>query len=279
MAVIVFLSLMAAQCKKKIETKTETITIRDTTNIRDTTKIRDTTVIVVNKDTSVNLSKGLMLYYPFNNSVGDSSGNQRNGVISGTLQYTTDKNNAANGAALFNGTNSYITVVDKGGLDLASFTVSMQFYATATTTQSLFAKLNFTDATSLSSVLALFANGQDYPKSAVFGVRSTFTPCGMLDPISNSDMVYSMEDIQTNKWYHIACVFDKGVEKIYLNGRLRHAITRDFQRLKQCSMNAPVILGAWTQGSPLYYSGKMDEFRMYNRALNDTEIAQLGKGM
>ena len=264
MAVIVFLSLMAAQCKKKIETKTETI--------------RDTTVIVVNKDTSINLSKGLVLYYPFDNSVGDSSGNQRNGVISGTLQYTTDKNNAANGAALFNGTNSYITVVDHGGLDLASFSVSMQFYATATSTQILFAKLNFTDATSLSSVLALFGGFPDYPNSAAFGVRGSRIPCGFSDPISNSDMVYSMEDIQTNKWYHIACVFDKGVEKVYLNGRLRHAITRDFQTAKQCT-DASVILGAWNQGNPLYYSGKMDEFRMYNRALNDTEIAQLGQGM
>jgi hypothetical protein len=264
MAVIVFLSLMTAECKKKIETKTETI--------------RDTTVIVVNKDTSVNLSMGLVLYYPFNNSVGDSSGNQRNGVISGTLQYTTDKNNAANGAALFNGTNTYITVADNGILSPASFTVSMQFYATATTTQSLFAKVNFTDATSLSGVLALFGNSPDYPKSAAFGVRSPFTPCGLEDFIEYSDMVYSMEDIKTNKWYHIACVFDKGVEKIYLNGRLRHATTRAFERPKQCP-GTPVILGAWNQGNPLYYSGKMDEFRMYNRALNDTEIAQLGKGM
>ena len=262
MAVIVFLSLMAAQCKKKIETKTETITIRDTTV----------------KDTSVNLSKGLVLYYPFNNSVGDSSGSRRNGVISGTLQYTTDKNNAANGAALFNGTNSYITVEDKGALSSLSFTVSMQFYATATTTQILFAKHNFTDATSLSSMLALFANSPDYPKSAAFGVRGPFYTCGEFDAIEYSDMVYSMEDIQTNKWYHIACVFDKGVEKIYLNGRLRHAITRDFQTPKTCP-GTPVILGAWIQGNPLYYSGKMDEFRMYNRALNDTEIAQLGKGM
>lgn len=265
MAVIVFLSLMAAQCKKKIETRTETITIRDTT------------VVVVNNDTSVNLSKGLVLYYPFNNSVGDSSGNHRNGVISGTLQYTTDKNNAANGAALFNGTNSYITVVDNGTLAPSSFTVSMQFYATATTTQSLFSKLNFTDATNISWVLALFWNGADHPKSAGFGVRGSASSCGNFDPLDYSDMVYSMEDIKTNKWYHIACVFDKGVEKIYLNGRLRHAITRDFQTLKQCP--DPVILGALYQGSPLYYSGKMDEFRMYNRALNDTEIAQLGKGM
>lgn len=267
MAVIVFLSLMAAQCKKKIETKTETITIRDST------------VIVVTKDTSVNLSKGLVLYYPFNNSVGDSSGNQHNGVISGTLQYTTDKNNAANGAALFNGTNSYITVVDNGALTSASLTVSMQFYATATTTQSLFTKLNFTNGNSVSGLLALFANAPDYPKSAVFGVRGPAGACGYYDPMDYSDMVYSMEDIQTNKWYHIACVFDKGVEKIYLNGRLRHAITRNFQTLKQCPVEAPVILGAWNQINPLYYSGKMDEFRMYNRALNDTEIAQLGKGM
>lgn len=265
LAVVVFLSLTAAQCKKTVETKTDTITIRDTT------------VTVVTTDTSINLAKGLILYYPFNNNVTDSSGNQHNGTISGTLQYTTDKNNTTNGAALFNGTNSYITVADNGALAPASFTVSLQFYTTATTQQNLFSKLNFANANSITMALALFGNGPGYPKSASFGVRGSAVACGSFDPMSYSDVVYSMEDIQANKWYQIACVFDKGVEKIYLNGRLRNAITRDFQTPKQCT-DAPVILGAWYQGSPYYYAGKMDEFRMYNRALNDTEIAQLGKG-
>jgi hypothetical protein len=265
-AVIIFLSLTAAQCKKTVETKTDTVVIRDTT------------VTVINTDTSENLTKGLVLYYPFNNSVSDSSGNQRIGTITGTLQYTTDKNNAANGAALFNGTNSYITIADNGALSPASFTISMQFYTTATNQQNLFSKLNFANANNISWACALFGNGPGYPKSASFGVRGPAVACGNFDPMSYSDVVYSMEDIQTSKWYHIACVFDKGVEKIYLNGRLRHAFTRDFQTAKQCT-DAPLILGAWYQGAPLYYAGKMDEFRMYNRALNDTEIAQLGKGM
>jgi hypothetical protein len=266
LAVIIFLSITAAQCKKTVETKTDTLTIRDTT------------VTVVNTDTSVNLAKGLVLYYPFNNSVGDSSGNQRNGVISGTLQYTTDKNNMTNGAALFNGTNTYISVADNGGLSSTSFTVSAQFYTTATNQQTPFSKINFTTSNSISWGLALFGNSPGYAKSASFGVRGPAVACGSFDPMSNSDLVFSMEDIQANKWYHIACVFDKGVEKIYLNGRLRHAVTRDFTTPKQCT-DAAVIVGAWYQGSPLYFAGKMDEFRMYNRALNDTEIAQLGKGL
>jgi hypothetical protein len=265
MAVIIFLSLTAAQCKKTVETRTDTVTIRDTT------------VTVVNTDTSVNLTNGLVLYYPFNSNVNDSSGNQRNGVISGNLQYTTDKNNTANGAALFNGTNSYISVADNGALSPASFTVSAQFYATATTQQNLASKINFATSNSASWGLALYGNAPGYAKSATWAVRGSATACGVFDAISYSDLVYSMEDIQANKWYHIAVVFDKGVQKIYLNGRLRHAVTRDFQTPKQCT-DASVILGAWYQGSPLYFSGKMDEFRIYNRALNDTEIAQLGKG-
>lgn len=264
-AVIIFLSLTAAQCKKTVETKTDTITIRDTT------------VTVINTDTSVNLAKGLVLYYPFNNSAADSSGNQHNGTITGTLQYTTDKNNTTNGAALFNGANTYISIPDNGALSPASITVSAQFYTTATSQQNLFSKVNFANANSITWGLSLFGNAPGYAKSASWGVRGTATACGVFDPMSYSDLVYTMEDIQANKWYQIACVFDKGVEKIYLNGRLRHAVTRDFQTPKQCN-DASVILGAWYQGSPLYYSGKMDEFRMYNRALNDTEIAQLGKG-
>ncbi|HSU50556.1 MAG TPA: LamG domain-containing protein [Segetibacter sp.] len=228
-------------------------------------------------DTSINLSKGLLVYYPFNNSAADSSGNQRNGTITGSLQYSTDKNNTVNGAALFDGTSTYITLTDNGSLSPSSLTVCGQFYSTTTAQQNVFSKVNPSNANSISWGLALFGNAPGYAKSASFGVRGTSVACGSFDPMSYSDLVYSMADIQTSQWYHVACVFDKGVEKIYLNGTLRHAITRDFQTPKQCS-EASVMIGFWYQGAPFYYKGKMDEFRMYNRALNDQEIAQLGKG-
>lgn len=262
LAIIVFLSLMSAQCKKTVETKRDTITVRDTT--------------IVKTDTSINLSKGLLVYYPFNNNTNDLSGNQRNGVISGTLQYTTDKSSTANSAAQFNGS-TYISITDNGGLSPSSFTVCGQFYATTTSHQNVFSKINYSNANSIAWGLALFGNAPGYEKSASFAVRGTSVACGSFDPVSYSDLVYSMEDIKVNQWYHVACVFDKGVQKIYLNGTLRHAFTRDFQTPKQCT-DAAVILGAWYTGSPLFFNGKIDEFRMYNRALNDMEIAQLGKG-
>jgi hypothetical protein len=55
----------------------------------------------------INLSKGLVAYYPFNGNANDASGNNINGsVINAAL--TTDRFNSPNSAYLFNGTNSYI---------------------------------------------------------------------------------------------------------------------------------------------------------------------------
>lgn len=260
-AIVLFLSLPAARCTKTTETK------------------HDTTIIttVVQVDTSVNLSKGLLVYYPFNNSVADSSGNKRNGTVSGSLQYTTDKNNNPNAAAQFDGTSAYILLKDSGSLSPASFTICAQLYATTTTHENVFSKINFTNSNSISWGLALFGGAPGYANSASFGVRGNAVACGQFDPMGYSDLVYSMVDILPNQWYHVTCVFDKGVEKIYLNGTLRNAITRSFTTPKQCT-EASIVLGAWWQSDLLLFKGKMDEFRMYNRALNDVEIAQLGKG-
>jgi hypothetical protein len=262
-----FLSSSSIHCTKEI-VRTETLIVRDTAIVRDTT--------VTPTDTTIKLSKGLLVYYPFSNNAGDSSGNGRNGVVRGNLQYATDKNSKSNSAALFDGTSAYISLADDGNLSPASVTICTEFYVTAAKHQNLFGKLRFSDAANIAWGTALFGTSPSYTNSASFAVRGP-AACGMLDNVGYSDLIYSMEDIQVNRWYHIACVFDKSIQKIYLNGKLRHAVTREFQTPKQCT-DASLIVGGWFQGSPFYFTGKMDEFRVYNRALNDLEIAQLGKG-
>jgi len=248
------LILPFSRCTKTVETKTDTL--------------------IVKIDTSVNLQKNLLVYLPFNKNLADSSGNKNNGAKFGALKYTTDKNNTDSSAVLFDGTSAYILINDSGRLSPSSFTISAQVYCTSSTHQNVYSKINFSTSNTISWGLALFGGAPSYPNSASFAVLGNTVACGQFEPVAYSDLVYSMEDIQLNRWYNITCVFDKGVEKIYLNGTLRNAITRGFVTPKQCS-EAQVVLGAWWQSDPLFFKGKMDEFRMYGRALNDTEIARL----
>lgn len=57
----------------------------------------------------VNLTQGLVAYYPFNGNVNDQSGNGKNGTINGAT-LPNDRNTVPNSAYSFNGTNSYISI-------------------------------------------------------------------------------------------------------------------------------------------------------------------------
>ena len=60
----------------------------------------------------INLTSGLVAYYPFSGNANDQSGNGNNAVFnSATL--TADQFGNANSAYLFNGTSSYIRVANR----------------------------------------------------------------------------------------------------------------------------------------------------------------------
>ena len=73
------------------------------------------------------------------------------------------------------------------------------------------------------------------------------------------------------RWYHIAATCDSSGVKIYLNGVL------DGSNSTSCSVTSasnPWYLGGYTPASPRL-NGKMDEIRIYNRALSASEIYSL----
>ena len=263
---ITILSFSFGSCSKK---NPPPVIVKDTTII-------DTTIITIS-DTTIHLDRGLVLRYQFNNNLADSSGNHHDGVGFGNITYAPDRSNTPNTAVSFDGS-SYIKVPDDGKLSPANLTVALQLYVDVITAETIFAKANYDNSNSI-SWSAAFANGggDPYPNSPRFGVRGPDVACGQFDPMSNSDLVYSMVDVQTKKWYHLTCVFENGVEKLYLNGILRNAFTRTFTSAKQCT-EASLMIGGFWKNNLLGFQGKMDDFRLYDRALNDHEIAQLGKG-
>ena len=57
---------------------------------------------------TVDLQKGLVAYYPFNENANDESGNGNNGTIHGA-SLTTDRNGNSESAYQFDGINDYIS--------------------------------------------------------------------------------------------------------------------------------------------------------------------------
>lgn len=92
----------------------------------------------------------------------------------------------------------------------------------------------------------------------------------VLDP----DPIHSLSDINTGEWVHVVAFRQQGpgaVGGLYVNGKLevsRPANTADLSLLNQLVLGGNVLDGR-------YYNGLLDDFQVYDRALNATEVLYL----
>ena len=92
---------------------------------------------------------------------------------------------------------------------------------------------------------------------------------------SNSSLVFlnSNTVITPNVWYAVAVSLVNGVQRIYLNGQLI-AATPTPAAFRNCS-NAPFYFGIWWLQDLRAYMGRLDNIRIYNRALSELEVKYL----
>jgi hypothetical protein len=77
--------------------------------------------------------------------------------------------------------------------------------------------------------------------------------------------------IMDNQWHHVAAVFDGSNSKFYLDGVLKETVP--FSGTPALNTRDLFIGKHYSLGR--YFHGIIDEVRIYNRALSDTEILQL----
>jgi hypothetical protein len=81
--------------------------------------------------------------------------------------------------------------------------------------------------------------------------------------------------LQANKWQHVALTYDGEAFRFYIDGRLDANVS--YAAIKFDTNNEDLVLGAELPGNDEFLDGRMDETRIYNRALSTTEIAELAK--
>jgi len=75
--------------------------------------------------------------------------------------------------------------------------------------------------------------------------------------------------LSLNKWYHTTGTWNGTHISVYINGTLENS-TAYSGMLNNSEYSA--VIGKWTGGSGYNFNGNLDEVRIYNRTLNDTEI-------
>jgi hypothetical protein len=211
--------------------------------------------------TAAATASGLIAAYGFNEGSGtttaDATGNGHTGTLQGATWTTAGK---YGGALSFNGSTSY---VDLGNAADLQTTGSMTWSAW------IFATSNPPD------------DGQIIAKSNGAGWQLKTTPdtgqhtfgVGVSPTSSSLTQRYSTTVRALNTWYHVAGVYDATARtlNIYVNGALDNGVlsgTVPASQFNAASEN--VTIGRRTGG--FYFAGTIDEVRLYNRALSQTEI-------
>jgi hypothetical protein len=201
------------------------------------------------------LSNGLIAYYPFNGNANDESGNGRNASLIGA-NFTLDRKNTVNSAIELKGMD-WVTLpsipINGSGARSISFWVRFSNVSDNTTSNNMFS----------------FGTTQ---QSSAFNLRlhkGRLNLMGFNNDYENLNRI----PLEKNIWYHITVTYENGLLKFILNG----STFETFQTNPILSTvgNSNFIGKSNHVGWEYFLIGMVDEFRIYDRVLNQEEITFL----
>ena len=250
--------------------------VHDTVTVikNDTTKLTDT-LYATKPDSTVNLTKGLLLYLPFSGNMADSSGNGNPTTPLNGASLAYDEHGYVNNAFGGDGTNKVLLVTNNGSIKFdTALSISLDFMTTDPSTRHEY--LSMVDWNNgFSPSFGIGQNMPFNPSVVAGGFVDISTGCGNygnLDPypVGDSAIFYP----QLYRWYNLIVVYHRGSMQTYVNGHLVSTKTSAGTKLLNCS-DAYVVVGGWWIQDPINVEGALDNIRMYNRVLTPHEIAAL----
>ncbi len=197
---------------------------------------------------------GLKALYLFNGNANDESGNNLNGeVVGATL--TTDRFDNENSAYYFDGIDDYISL--PSDFDYENRTICAWFNASTITTYNRVYDSNHP--------------GLNYGKTTLLTHNS--------DGIDKMRMIYWEVDggnewnICTDSWYFMAMSITGNEISYYVNGLYAGSFTGPYEKAVDGASHA--FIGTNRTGDSRFFNGKIDDVRIYEKALNKNEILAL----
>lgn len=214
------------------------------------------------------VTTGLVAYYPFSGDAGDASGNGNDGSVSNAT-LATDRHGATGSAYLFNGTDSRITVSapsgsslndPAGALSMAAW-IELDGYSTNGAPSQPFGPILMKSSST--------SNGFMYRML----VSGTGLSIAVSDWNSGVGTAYTFSADPTGEtWYHVASTWDGVTARFYVNGVL---VDESGYTVTMTADTRDLVIGADPPGAPESFNGRIDEVRIYDRALTADQVGAL----
>ena len=226
-----------------------------------------------NPPSNINLTSGLVAYYPFNGNANDASGNANNATVYGAT-LVNDRNGIQNSAYSFNGLDNYMSTNNSNSLSLnGDFSISLWFYDIPDN-QLYHTFLGKRLGGNWSYNLATSINTNGIPSE----LNKIFTGRRYVNSTVQSEYRFSNTTFNFNTWQHIVLTVQNNTITFYKNG-VNMGTNSNGNQFTLPMINQAVGLTIGNNGSTTgtgeWMNGKLDEIRIYNRVLNTEEVNYL----
>jgi glucose/arabinose dehydrogenase len=212
---------------------------------------------------SVSQTAGLVAGYAFDETTGTTTADASGQGLVGTLTNGPTWTIGQHGNAInLDGVNDYVNLGNPSALQLTgSITVSGWVNASA---------FPVDDAAVVSKRISELGFQLDVTKDTgprTIGFKLTNSSGGQM-------FRYGATTLQLNTWYHIAGVYDAATQSlhVYLNGQLDDGVLQGTVTATQQNSTANVTIGRRAGNTGYEFAGRVDDVRIYDRALAVTEI-------
>ena len=212
-------------------------------------------------------SQFLLGYFPFDNDVKDYSNNHNDGSFS-TGSFSSgiiDK------AFQFDGVNSFVNIPHKDFYNSEEKTIMFWLYKGNDFIQ---------DTPGLVDTEGLVFKSWDTGLDRDFSVSisNSMYPFDIYAKVGNGTdsllEVRASNIIQPRSWYHVAIMIDQQYLKLFINGQLTSKTPFEGRIVYNKS---PIIVGKASvySHSTRYFNGKIDDLRIYNKTLKESDIVSI----
>ena len=201
---------------------------------------------------------GLVGAYSFDagsgTSLADSSGSANNGTLSGPTWTTAGK---TGNALSFDGVNDWVTIADKASLDFSNG-MTLEAWVRPTAQDAIWRTVVTKEKPGNNLVYGLFSNSSNSRPIGIATIGSS----------ASQRIVNGSAPVAAAAWTHLATTYDGATLRLYSNGTQvgSQAVTGAMAN----SSGALRIGGnaVWAE----WFSGRIDDLRLYNRALTAAEV-------
>jgi hypothetical protein len=216
--------------------------------------------------TSSTIPTDMIAYYPFNGNANDESGNGNDGIVSGAT-LTSDRFGNSNSAFNFDGIDNYINV-ESSNHPTGNVTITYSAWIYYTATMSVGQHV---------SVVDVGEAGDMYPnkRSAILLWKNTDNNDYITYSTQVNDIAFLNYIFPSNEWLHIVITKSDQIVALYINGIFAEQGSIDPGQNVENTHISIGYNGNFSHHNGECFKGNIDDVRIYNRVLSDSEIQAL----